>query len=58
MARSLADIDRELTRATARRVAGRQRISILSLCITADTRLIDELLAERLLLNGAHHHGR
>lgn len=47
MPRSFKEIDSELARAVTRRVEGRKRISILSECIVADTRLIDLLLAER-----------
>lgn len=50
MVRSLSDVDRDLAKAVARRVEGRCRISTLSQCIVADTRLVDELLAERAVL--------
>jgi hypothetical protein len=47
MARSLAHIDSELAKAVERRIVGRERIAVISSCITEDTRLIDRLLAER-----------
>lgn len=51
--RTPEDIRAELRSAVNRRVAGRDRISILSQCIVADTRLIDRLLGELADLNNA-----
>lgn len=55
MPRKLTVIDTDLRNAVNRRIAGRERIAVLSDCITSDTRLIDRLLAERA--EALHHSG-